>query len=155
MLGDALGIEVPDNEFTTHLPPNLRRQNTFVLIETIIRFQSERHPLLLLLEDVQWADDLSLDLVAHLVKSLRDAPIFFALIYRPNENLSLLDEVDSWMDTHRMQLEPLTPRESRDLISLLLGERTIAPAVEEGDFNSRPGQPLLPTRDHHSHRRLD
>lgn len=142
LLGDVLGLDLPENDFTRHLPSNLRRQNTFTLVEAIIRQQTSRYPLLILLEDVQWADKLSLELVAHLGQNLADSSLLLALIYRPAE-LSALAQVRTLPDTYMMLLEPLSPQESLDLVRIVLEKRTLPPEVEQVILSRGEGNPFF------------
>ena len=53
------------------------------------------HPLLLMLDDVHWADDASLELIAHLVRRPPPGPVMIALAFRagqvPNSLLAALE----------------------------------------------------------------
>ena len=144
LLADVLGIEAPDNnDFIRRMPPELRRQNTFALIEAIIRHQAERHPLLLLLEDVQWADELSLALAADLSQKSIDSALLLALIYRPEADLSLLAAVRNRPDAYSMILEPLPPQESLDLVRILLGNQSVSTEVEQVILSRAQGNPFF------------
>jgi len=143
LLADVLGIEAPENDFMRHIPTDLHRQNTFALIEAILRHQSTRHPLLILLEDVQWADDLSLSLMAYLTQKLADMPTMLALICRPGADLSPLVEVRDLPDAYTMVLEPLPRQESLDLIRILMGAETLTPEVEEVVLDRAEGNPFF------------
>ncbi|MCB0192676.1 MAG: tetratricopeptide repeat protein [Anaerolineae bacterium] len=131
LLGDILGMNVPESPFTRHLSAELRRDNTFALVEAILRHQAGRHPLLILLEDIQWADDLSLSLAAYLTQNLIGSPIFMGLLYRPDANLQDLAPALDFPYAHTMRLHPLSDQESLDLVRILLKGRSVPPEVEE------------------------
>lgn len=57
----------------------------FDRVETALRTAAERRPLLVVLEDVHWADEESLQLVEFLAVQLRDVPVTFALTARRGE----------------------------------------------------------------------
>jgi class 3 adenylate cyclase/tetratricopeptide (TPR) repeat protein len=143
LLADVLGLELPENGFERHIPTALHRQNTFDLIEAILRHQAGRHPLLILLEDVQWADELSVALAEHLALKLVDVPLLLSLVYRPGADLSLLTGLNDLPYAHTIFLEPLPPQESRDLIRILLGHRHLSPDVEEVVLNRGQGNPFF------------
>ncbi len=143
LLADVLGIDAPPNEFIRHMPTELHRPNTFALIETILRYQAQKYPLLILLEDVQWADELSLALLAHLTQTLADAPLLLGLIYRPEANLSLLAEVKNLPDAHTLYLEPLSAQESLDVVRISLGSKTLSPEVEQVILRRGQGNPFF------------
>jgi tetratricopeptide (TPR) repeat protein len=79
-----------------------------------------QQPLVMLLEDLQWADDTSLDLLAHLVEEMPDAPFLAVAAARP----ALYERRPSWgegLDAYsRLQLKPLSKRASRALVGEIL-----------------------------------
>jgi len=54
------------------------------VLEAVDRLSAER-PLVLVLEDIHWADAGSVDLVDHLVRNLDDRPVLVVATYRPDE----------------------------------------------------------------------
>jgi hypothetical protein len=75
---------------------------------------------LLLLDDLQWSDDDSLDLVTHLAKNYSDVPMMILTSARP----ALLERRLAWgedVDNHvRLDLDPLSLRESGILVETLM-----------------------------------
>jgi len=145
LLTDMLSLEVAENDFTRHLSSKLRRNNSFSLIEAILRRQLEKGPVLVLLEDIQWADELSLALTSYLVKRLADRPLFVALAYRPAAEAALapLAGLRESADSHTFYLEPLTTQESLDLIRMALGHKSLAPEAEEIILQRAQGNPFF------------
>lgn len=131
LLGDVLGLDLPDTSFTRHISAELRRDNTFTVVEALLRHQAGRHPLLILLEDIQWADDLTLILAAHLAQALVGSPILIGLLYRPEANLAALTPAINLPYAHAMRLHPLSEQESLDLVRILLRGRSVPAEVEE------------------------
>jgi class 3 adenylate cyclase/tetratricopeptide (TPR) repeat protein len=98
---------------------------------------SRERPLVVLLDDLQWAEPTFLDLVDHVTDLARDAPILLACLARPD----LLDVRSAWgggkLNATTILLEALTEEESSALVDSLiavgLGEdlkRRIATAAE-------------------------
>jgi class 3 adenylate cyclase/predicted ATPase len=144
LLADVLGLEAPENSFSQGITSKLRRNNTFALVETLLRHHLEKHPLLILLEDIHWADELSLALATHLVKKLADTPLLLALVHRPiTETAALTELKDLPLDSYTIQLEPLTPQESLDLVKLILTDRPLTPAAEELLLHRGQGNPFF------------
>jgi hypothetical protein len=54
-----------------------------MLARRVVELLSERGPLLLVFEDVHWADDSLLDLVDYLVSHVRDHSVAFLALARP------------------------------------------------------------------------
>ena len=76
-------------------------------------------PIVLLLEDLHWADEGSLDFLARLTRSSRDVPMLILGLTRP----TLFERFASWpgnVDGHRIELGPLDQSASRLLANELL-----------------------------------
>lgn len=127
LLADVLGLEAPENSFTQSISGHLRRNNTFALIEALLRRKAKRHAVLILLEDMQWADELSLLLAAYLAKTLADTSLLLVLSHRPMSanDMALLDDIKRLPYVHKLHLEPLSFDESVELVKILLGDKEL------------------------------
>jgi DNA-binding CsgD family transcriptional regulator len=89
--------------------------------------------LLLVLEDLHWADTASLELVQHLVRRLAEAPLLLVISYRtvdvpsPHPLPGVLAELSRVPAVERLTLQPLPAEETATLIAGLL----VAPAAPE------------------------
>ena len=63
----------------------LMQINLFEQYEHVLRTVAQRHPLLLILDDLQWADSGSISLLFHLVRHLVNEPILMIGVYRSDE----------------------------------------------------------------------
>jgi len=54
-------------------------------VRRLLALQCSKEPLLICIDNSHWADDGSLELFHYLVRTLRDNPVFFLLIYRVEE----------------------------------------------------------------------
>ncbi|GLW99614.1 AAA family ATPase [Microtetraspora sp. NBRC 16547] len=61
------------------------RARLFELILTLLERLAERRPVVLIIEDIHWADRSSRDLIAFLSRNLRGAPVLMVLTYRSDE----------------------------------------------------------------------
>jgi class 3 adenylate cyclase/tetratricopeptide (TPR) repeat protein len=99
--------------------PNFRRLATAYLIH-YFRGMLAQNPVVMVLEDLHWADDSSLDLLAHLVTEIPAAPLLVAGAARPG----LLERRPSWGEGQaaysRLELSPLSRRSSRALVAEIL-----------------------------------
>ncbi|MDH3675069.1 MAG: tetratricopeptide repeat protein, partial [Anaerolineae bacterium] len=145
LLADVLALEAPENSFTRRISSKLRRNNTFALIEAILRHQCSQQPLLIVLEDIHWADELSLSLAAYLTQQLADCPLLLVLVSRiaPQADLHLLDQVRDLPSTHALRLGPLSPDESLDLVRILMGDRVLSNLAEETLLRRGQGNPFF------------
>jgi predicted ATPase/class 3 adenylate cyclase len=76
-------IKMPDNELTGALEPRLRRERFFDLTLHVLQAQAARQPMLIVMDDVQWADESSLELLAYLARNAAEIPVLLAVLYRP------------------------------------------------------------------------
>ena len=103
-----------------------------------------RHrPLVLVFDDIHWGEATFLDLVEHIADWTRDAPILLIAMARPE----LLEERPAWGGGKRsattVQLEPLTARESGELVGGLLGEANLPADVLTQVSRAAEGNPLF------------
>ncbi len=127
LLADVMGFDAPENKFTQGIPGDLRRDNTFALIEAVLRHQVERGPLLILLEDIHWADELSIALATYLGQKLLDCPLFLVLVHRPlNEAYAqVIQPLHNLPFTQALRLTALSETDSQALIKLLLADKSL------------------------------
>ena len=125
----ALGLGVPRGGTS---------EETFWAVRKLFEALARTGPLVVVFDDVHWAEPTFLDLVEHIALYSRDVPILLICIARPE----LLDTRPDWgggkLNATSILLEPLSDEESRQLISNLLdraplpsdAESRIAEAVE-------------------------
>jgi class 3 adenylate cyclase/tetratricopeptide (TPR) repeat protein len=96
------------------------RQPLFFSARRFVEELASRQPLLLVFEDIHWADASQLDLLESLASRIRDVPVMFLALARPE----LLDSRPTWgaglMSHTTMQLHPLSSDEARTLAGHLL-----------------------------------
>ena len=73
---------------------------------------ADRHPVLLLFEDLHWADQGLFDFIAHMVDWASKSPILILVLSRPDARLDALRQ-----RARRLDLTPLTPGEIETLIA--------------------------------------
>src|SRR5256884_8106935 len=98
------------------------REELFFSVRVFIESVARDRPLLLVFEDIHWADRGLLDLVELLAARLRDLPIMLLSLARPE----LLDARSAWgggLPAYTaLPLAPLNPAESKELAFLRLGD---------------------------------
>jgi class 3 adenylate cyclase/tetratricopeptide (TPR) repeat protein len=104
----------------------------------VVELLSERGPLLLVFEDVHWADDSLLDLVDYLISHVRDHPVAFLALARPE----FLEVRPTWgagmVGQTMLPLEPLTSVEATQVVGTLLAgadASTVTKVVETAEGN--------------------
>ncbi len=83
LLAEAMGLAAPDTPLTRTLEGELRRDNTFQVMEALVRQATAAAPTVVALEDAYWADELSLTLAARIGQGLADVPLLLVLVQRP------------------------------------------------------------------------
>jgi class 3 adenylate cyclase/tetratricopeptide (TPR) repeat protein len=83
LIADLLGVPVDQSYSKLDLSPQRKKQKTFeTLTRGVVTLARER-PVLLLIEDVHWADPSSLELLDRLIGLLSDLPILLIASFRP------------------------------------------------------------------------
>ena len=116
-------------------PEHERRRLFHAVAETIVRL-GRTQPVLLTIEDVQWGDEASLDLLLHLARRIATQPVALALSYRSDEIGPPLARLLAELDRTRLATELDLARFSSDELSTMLG------AIFEG---GAPGGGFLAT----------
>lgn len=104
---------------------------------------ADAQPLVLVFEDVQWAEEPLLDLIEHLANTLRGSPVLIVCVARPD----LLTCRPSWGGGNpralSLELGPLTADESRELVDALLAHADTPPAQRALALEKAEGNPLF------------
>ena len=99
---------------------------------------AEQRSIVLVFEDIQWADDGLLDFIEHLVDWVNDVPMLILCTAR----LELLERRPAWgggkVNAATIALSPLTADETATLISAL-SERPLLPAETQAELLERAG----------------
>src|SRR5262249_23946935 len=84
-LGHLLSARFEDSRdgWRDRTSPEQILHGTFLAIRDLLLALSHRSPLILVLEDLHWADTLSLDLIAFLMEVIPDSPLLMLCVYRP------------------------------------------------------------------------
>jgi predicted ATPase/class 3 adenylate cyclase len=101
------------------------RDQLFFVVERVLNRLAAAQPVMLVVEDTQWADRSSLALIEHLARTLRDARVFILLNLRPPEEAApRAAELLTALTTHEhvtvVELRDLSPEESSQLVAALL-----------------------------------
>jgi class 3 adenylate cyclase/tetratricopeptide (TPR) repeat protein len=100
-------------------------------------------PVVVVLDDLQWAEPRFLELVDQVSDWSRDAPILLICMARPD----LLDSRPDWgggkLHATTAALEPLSPDESERLVVNLLGDGTLDRGTSKRILGAAEGNPLF------------
>jgi class 3 adenylate cyclase/tetratricopeptide (TPR) repeat protein len=118
-------------------------EETFWAVRTLLESVARRRPLVLILDDVHWAEPTLLDLIEHLADWTRDAPLLLLCVARQD----LLEVRPGWGGgksyATTLTLEPLNDTESRELMVNLLGQVELSAEVVDKIAAAAEGNPLF------------
>jgi len=101
-----------------------RRHRLFVRVLEVLTELTAGTPVLLVLEDMHWADESSLELLGFLAVRLREQPIMVVATLRDDELSSSarrwLAELERRPKVRRLRLAPLTPAEIGEVVADLM-----------------------------------
>jgi class 3 adenylate cyclase/tetratricopeptide (TPR) repeat protein len=119
-------------------PAGDRREEAFTAWRRFFEALAEQSPLVLVFEDLHWADDNLLDFVEHLVDWAGSAPLLVVCTTRPE----LFERRPGWAgstrNATRLSLSPLSEDETAQLISSL-SERPVMPVEMQQSLLARAG----------------
>jgi predicted ATPase/class 3 adenylate cyclase len=127
VLSYVLGVEEamhPDVE-----PEQLRRQIALAA-RALVERRLEKEPLLILVEDLHWADAASVDLIRQVADQLANQPLMVLLSHRPETKPPLVARAAQAV----IRLTPLSRDQTRQLVAGLFGASVGAHLAELQDF---------------------
>ena len=83
LLGPVLNLPIPDNDLTRSFDAKLRKASLEALLADCLRARAREGSILLILDDCQWIDPLSEDLLDVLGRAIAGFPVLVLLAYRP------------------------------------------------------------------------
>ena len=117
-------------------------EQTAPAFRRLLEAAARKRPLLLVFEDIHWAERAFLELIDHIADSTRDAPILLLCLARPE----VLDENPGWSGGKRnattVLLEPLDTKLSERLLSALGGD-ALDPTTRRTITEAAEGNPLF------------
>ena len=90
-------------------------------VKALLEALAAEHRLVLVLDDLHWSDDASLELIGALLRRGLDRPVLLALAYRPGQAPQRLLAALSGADVNQLRLAPLSEAESATLLGEAAG----------------------------------
>jgi class 3 adenylate cyclase/tetratricopeptide (TPR) repeat protein len=149
LIGHLIGFDYSASPYIAGIAGDGRqlRDRAFQAVSEYFRHvhRQSGEPIVVLLDDLHWADDGSLDLVDHVAQTCRGVPILLLCLARPE----LVERRPSWTSgrSHRERLDlgPLSEQSSRELVESLLLRRlaSLPHAVREVVAGHADGNPFF------------
>ena len=126
-----------------HVEPEQLRRQILYAVRTIIERRLAMSPLLIVVEDLHWADAISLEALRFVLDRLERTRLMLVVTHRPDlEN----DQLESTrVSTTTLRLTPLAEAEGHRLLGTLLGERWVSSFADLRDriLSRAGGNPLF------------
>jgi predicted ATPase/class 3 adenylate cyclase len=144
-IGELLGYDFSQSPFVQEAKADPRQihDRALLYLGEYFKAAARKHPVVILLEDLHWADDSSLDFCQRLALALHDQRALLIGAARP----ALYERRPHWMegqDFHqRLELHPLSKRDSRRLVEEVLQKVVDLPeALRELVVSNAEGNPF-------------
>ncbi len=134
-----LSIPLGDRYEPLNLSPEGQRKRTLEAVLAVVLEMAERRPLVIAVDDLQWVDPSTLELLGHILQQGAAARIFTLMTFRP-------DFEPPWGQRSyitQLNLGPLSSRQIEQMIERLAGGRTLPPAVVAQINEKADGVPLV------------
>ncbi len=148
-LATLLGLKLSE-ESATDLPTDAQflQQRIFLAMGEWVEALVRKRPLIMVFEDLHWADPGSVKLIQYLLTLTVYNPVLIICVTRPEREAAFWeiktqcaqDYPDNFTE---LVLWPLTDEESRQMIKYLLKIEQIPPTLEELLLNRAAGNPLF------------
>ena len=131
LLGDLLGLPIPENATTAAFDAQLRQEALTALTLELLQVGTKGRPHLLLVEDVHWIDESSQNILVALGRVIAETPILLLLVHRPRlgdqaqQNDQFLTEIAELPAQTTLLLDELSLEGS----SALVQDRTHGPVA--------------------------
>lgn len=134
-----LAIPLGDRYEPLSLSPEGQRKRTLEVILAVLLEMADRKPLVFAVDDLQWVDPSTLELLGHILQQGAAARIFTLLTFRP-------DFQPPWGQRSyitQLNLGPLSTRQIEQMIERLAGGRSLPKAVVNQIVEKADGVPLV------------
>lgn len=119
-IGRAVGFALGDSEYLRAVEPRQVREQGLVYMADYFRALAARQAVVILLEDLHWADNSALEVLLRLNEALEGLPVLVVCTARP----ALLEQRPDWGSNlayhRRISLAPLTAQATNQLVAEFL-----------------------------------
>jgi class 3 adenylate cyclase/tetratricopeptide (TPR) repeat protein len=134
-----LSVPFGDRYQPLALSPTQQRRRTLGALLDQLEALARQRPILLLFEDVHWADATSLELLDLIVERVRRLPIIALFTFRAEFEPTW----DSLPNVSMLTLGRLNPNDAKGIVTQLIGGRALPPEVMKQILTKTDGNPLF------------
>ncbi|MEH2613043.1 class 3 adenylate cyclase [Bradyrhizobium sp. AZCC 1693] len=139
LFAELLSIPTGERYSDPALSPQRRKELLLQRLVGQISGLAERSPVLMIQEDVHWADPTSRDLLDRTIEHIRALPVLFIVTFRP-------EFVPPWLGQPHVTalgLSRLGPRDNAEMIARVAGGKELPAALKEQIVARTDGVPLF------------
>ncbi len=149
-LGHMMSVKLPDmyRELIRYAAPEQIRHQILLRMRDVFKMIASKKPLVVILEDVHWADELSLALMWVLMDELVATQMMLICIHRPEQEHGSwqIDMIASKKHIERytpIYLKPLTTQQTEMMIESLLQIEDMPLAIRSSIIEKTDGNPFF------------
>jgi len=139
-LEDLVGRRVDHQRDQGETSVEHRRNLTIDALVTYLLAAVAKRTAVMVIEDLHWSDDSSVEVIRRLIDSIEDRPVTVVVTSRPDLNPPA-SQVDSLFGTV-LRLAELTSEQTRELVRRLLGSATLPETTEQAIITHAGGNPF-------------
>ncbi len=135
---EVLSLPVDDPVYEK-LEPRQRREKVFEAIKMFLTLESQKNPLIVVVEDLHWIDKTSEEFLIYFINALANTPVMLILLYRP-------EYTPGWVGKSyysQVRVSQLSQRASEDLVKAILTEGEVVSELSGLVVERAAGNPLF------------
>ena len=131
------------------LDAEIHRLQLFEGVAAVLAKASESRPVLLLIDDLHWADEASVAMLGHIVRVLQDRPVMVLATYREVElsGTGALDDLLVALNrerlAYRLSLRRLSRSDVAEMVAAIFGMEEAPPELVDPIFQETDGNPFF------------
>ena len=149
-LGHLLSLQLDGEalERVRLLDPQALQTRYLEALHTFLGALAARRPLIIVLDDVHWADPSSVEMLSKLLPLAREVPVLFCFVTRPDYGATGLKLISAAREVMgqgltEITINPLSDVESDRLVSNLLNVQSLPEATRAAILNKAEGNPFF------------
>jgi class 3 adenylate cyclase len=149
-LGHLLSLELEGAALdkVRMLDPQALQTQYLAALRQLLRTLANLHPIILVLDDIHWADPSSIELLVKMLSLVTEVPLLFCCVTRPDQDSPGSKLVAAIRETMgagltELNLQALSETDSRQLISNLLEIEELPETIREAILAKAEGNPFF------------
>jgi class 3 adenylate cyclase/ABC-type dipeptide/oligopeptide/nickel transport system ATPase component len=139
VVGEVLGVGFAETQLTKYLDAKIRKQKFFDIVFDILKSYTRKKPLCIVMEDLHWADSVSLELLNYIGRNIGDKKILVLVAYRPMKSKEEFMEKDYHTN---IRLRELSKKETTELAINLLSIHELPDNYKQLIIDHSQGNPF-------------